>query len=394
MNDKLNIKVEHVSKKYCKLLKRSMLYGLKDIGRNMLGLSSRPDKLRKGEFWAVSDISFELKKGEVLGIIGPNGAGKTTILKMLNGIFWPDKGKITLRGRVGALIHVGAGFHSLLTGRENIYINAAMLGMSKQEADKKFDDIVKFADIGDFLDTPVKFYSSGMFVRLSFAIAVHSQPDVLLVDEVLAVGDVNFRAKCYNRIAELMKNCAVVVVSHDMSAIARISSRCMVLNYGKVIFQGSPEKAIQDYLSFFVDQGKNVYSKGVHLLNYEIKAKKEDRNFFLTSGQPLEINLELESKEIFDSVTLKLSFISPSGESVAEWNSWFNGDYLKLPKGQKMFRISLDSLWFNPGTYHVSLIVTSKNRIEHLLWIHRGWTLHIKGERYGNAPYEISGSIS
>lgn len=155
------ISVENVSKKYCKSLKKSMYYGAMDIGRNMLGLSSRSEKLRKDEFWALHDISFEVRKGETLGIIGPNGAGKTTLLKMLNGIFWPDKGKITIRGRIGPLIEVGAGFHPLLTGRENVYINAAILGMTRKQIDKKFDDIVDFSGIGNFIDSPVKFYSSG-----------------------------------------------------------------------------------------------------------------------------------------------------------------------------------------------------------------------------------------
>src|SRR5512146_2462261 len=165
MSDDVLIKVEHVSKKYCKSLKRSMLYGISDIGRNLFGQSSSPEKLRKDEFWAVDDVSFELKKGEVLGLIGTNGSGKSTLLKMLNGIFWPDRGKITIQGEVGALIEVGAGFHPLLTGRENIYMNGAILVMGKKEIDEKFDDIVAFADIRDFLDSPVKYYSSGMHVR-------------------------------------------------------------------------------------------------------------------------------------------------------------------------------------------------------------------------------------
>ena len=181
MDNDVVIKVENVSKKYCKSLKHSMLYGMSDIGRNVLGLKSRSERLRDNEFWALDDISFEVKRGETLGLIGPNGSGKTTLLKMLNGIFWPDKGKITIKGKVGALIAVGAGFHPLLTGRENIYINAAILGMSKREIDKKFDAIVDFADIGDFLDSPVKHYSSGMYVRLGFAVAVHCDPDILLV---------------------------------------------------------------------------------------------------------------------------------------------------------------------------------------------------------------------
>ena len=197
-----------------------MIYGVKDIGRNMFGLSSHSEKLRKNEFWAVDDVTFEIKKGETLGIIGANGSGKTTLLKMLNGIFWPDKGKIFVNGRVGALIQVGAGFHPMLTGRENVYINAAILGMSKKEVDEKFDDIVEFADIGNFLDTPVKFYSSGMFVRLGFAIAVHCEPNILLVDEVLAVGDEGFQNKCFNKIGELKKKeTTTILVSHNMHII-------------------------------------------------------------------------------------------------------------------------------------------------------------------------------
>ena len=187
------IKVENVSKKYCRSLKHTMMYGMQDIARNSIGLKSCSDTLREGEFWALNDVSFEVKKGETLGIVGANGSGKSTLLKLLNGIFMPDKGRIEINGRVGALIEVGAGFHPMLTGRENIYVNGAILGMSKKEIDKKFDEIVDFADIGDFIDSPVKHYSSGMYVRLGFAIASHADLDILMVDEVLAVGDFRFK---------------------------------------------------------------------------------------------------------------------------------------------------------------------------------------------------------
>jgi lipopolysaccharide transport system ATP-binding protein len=181
-----------------------MLYGVYDVARDMFGLNGHSEQLRNTEFWAIDDVSFNVKRGECLGIIGPNGAGKSTLLKMLNGILLPDRGKLTMRGRVGALIELGAGFHPMLTGRENIYVNGAILGLCKSDIDRKFDEIVAFAELKDFVDSPVKFYSSGMYVRLGFAVAVHLKPDVLLIDEVLAVGDDHFRSKCTHKIAQAM----------------------------------------------------------------------------------------------------------------------------------------------------------------------------------------------
>lgn len=259
MSDEVAIKVDNVSKKYCKSLKRAMIYGVQDILRNTLGLSSHSHILRKKEFWAVDDVSFEVKKGETLGIIGPNGAGKTTILKMLNGIFWPDKGKISIRGKVGALIAVGAGFHPLLTGRENIYINAAILGMTKKEVDKKFDDIIEFADIGDFINSPVKYYSSGMFVRLGFAIAVHYDPEVLLVDEILAVGDIEFQNKCFNKIGELMaKGITIILVSHNIFSIRRTCNRCLWLDKGEIRKYGDTLAVTDSYQNWILEKEKKL----------------------------------------------------------------------------------------------------------------------------------------
>jgi lipopolysaccharide transport system ATP-binding protein len=243
------IKVEDVSKKYCKSLRNSMFYGVMDIGRNMLSLSCRPARLRTGEFWSVQDVSFEVKRGDVVGLIGPNGAGKTTLLKMIHGILLPDKGKITVKGRVGALIAVGAGFHPLLTGRENIYINGAILGMTRKEIEENFDAIVDFADIGDFLDAPVKHYSSGMFVKLGFSIAVHCEPDILLIDEILAVGDTAFQSKCYARLAEIMKRgVAIVMVSHSMDAIRHMCKRAVFLWKGRVREIGDADPVTLNYL--------------------------------------------------------------------------------------------------------------------------------------------------
>jgi len=195
------VRVEGVSKKFCRDLKRSLWYGLKDTAADLLGGHSS-NGLRPDEFWALDGVSLELARGECLGLIGRNGAGKTTLLKMLNGLIKPDKGRIELAGRVGALISLGAGFNPILTGRENIYVNGSVLGLTTKEIDSKLAEIIAFSEIDDFIDTPVQSYSTGMQVRLGFAVATAMQPDVLLLDEVLAVGDAAFRNKCYERLAE------------------------------------------------------------------------------------------------------------------------------------------------------------------------------------------------
>ena len=183
----------------------------------------------------MKDVSFELKRGECLGLIGPNGAGKSTLLKMLNGLIKPDKGRITMHGRVGALIELGAGFKPILTGRENIYVNGSVLGFTKKEIDKKLDAIINFAELDEFIDTPVQNYSSGMKVRLGFAVAAQMEPDVLMIDEVLAVGDAAFRTKCIQVIAEIAKKSAIIFVSHTMPLIGRMSSKAMLMVRGEKI---------------------------------------------------------------------------------------------------------------------------------------------------------------
>jgi lipopolysaccharide transport system ATP-binding protein len=248
VNDGISIAVEHVSKKFCKSLRKSMFYGLSDVARNMIGLRSPTEKLRKDEFWAVDDVSFEVRKGETLGIIGANGSGKTTVLSMLNGIIWPDKGEISIDGRTGALISVGAGFHPTLSGRENIYLQGGILGMTKKQLDERFDDIVQFADIGDFLEAPVKFYSSGMIVRLGFAIHICVEPEVLLIDEVLSVGDLSFQNKSMRKLTELRKRTnAVVFVSHNLEHIKTICDRVLIMERGEVVFSANSDEAIIKY---------------------------------------------------------------------------------------------------------------------------------------------------
>jgi len=227
MSDTL-VKVENTSKKYCRSLKKSLWYGMLDLGHELVG-SRRESSLRADEFWAVHDASFEIKRGECLGLIGRNGAGKTTLLKMLNGQIRPDCGRIEIRGRVGALIALGAGFNPILTGRENIYVNAAVLGLTKKETDRRLEEIVEFAELAEFIDSPVQTYSSGMAVRLGFSIATTLEPDVMFIDEVLAVGDAAFRVKCYNKLMGLRDRMATIFVSHSMPQVAKLCTSGLIL---------------------------------------------------------------------------------------------------------------------------------------------------------------------
>jgi lipopolysaccharide transport system ATP-binding protein len=242
------IKVENVNKKFCRSLKRSLWYGLNDLGSELMGRSKFHETLRRDEFWATRGVSFTVDRGEALGLIGHNGAGKTTLLRMLNGLIKPDAGRIEIRGRMQALIALGAGFNPVLTGRENVYVNASVLGISKSEIDRRFDEIVEFSGLSEFIDMPVQSYSSGMVVRLGFSVAAHLEPDILLVDEVLAVGDLAFRTKCQVRIQELKKTgVAIIFVSHNLHAINHVCSRAIALEKGQVLFDGEVEKAIDVY---------------------------------------------------------------------------------------------------------------------------------------------------
>lgn len=387
MNNNVAIKVEHISKKYCKSLKKSMLYGIKDIGRNMLGLSSHSEKLRKNEFWAVDDISFEVKKGETLGIIGPNGAGKTTFLKMLNGIFWPDKGKITVKGRVGALIEVGAGFHPLLTGRENVYINAAILGMTKKEVDKEFDQIVEFADIGDFIDAPVKFYSSGMFIRLGFAIAVHCEPDILLVDEVLAVGDVFFRRKAIERLNQIKKQgTTIVFVSHDMNTVEGFCDKGIYFDSGKVMKQGSISLAVAAYQNVALDpeilrrkdpQFRDVLiqdkviaetynTKEIEVVAVKIFDKSGKKCAVFKTGDEMVVQIEIKPKKRIEDCIISISAKRSDGIRCFMERSCFNS--FKLPILDKckccQIEVRIYPLQLTAGTYVLHVAFSDRSLVQ------------------------------
>lgn len=229
--------VEHVSKRF---LKRNT-HSFKEAFVGWI----RGKKVRADSFLALDDLSFQVGQGESVAVVGLNGSGKSTTLKLISGVLEPDKGKVYTRGRVAGLIEVGAGFHPELSGRENVYLNAAILGMSKDEIDDRFDDIVAFSEIGDFIDQEVKHYSSGMFMRLAFSVAIHVELDILLVDEVLSVGDAPFRAKCINKIQELTaQGVTMLVVSHSMGMIKDLCDRGIVIQKGKKIYDGEIDGAL------------------------------------------------------------------------------------------------------------------------------------------------------
>ncbi|RLG42989.1 MAG: ABC transporter ATP-binding protein, partial [Thermoproteota archaeon] len=246
------IRFENVSKRY-KLGVRgggSLREAASDLFRRMLGRKGDNPADDSKYIWALKDVSFEVEEGEALGIIGPNGAGKTTILKLLSGITKPTRGRIWLKGRVSSLIELGAGFHQDLTGRENIYLNGTILGLKRKEIDEKFRSIVEFSELEKFIDTPIKRYSSGMYVRLGFAVAVHVDPEILLVDEVLAVGDMAFQRKCLNRMREMLRkeSTTVVFVSHNLSAVQGLCDRVIWLDKGSIVEEGEPKRVISKYI--------------------------------------------------------------------------------------------------------------------------------------------------
>lgn len=299
------IKVEGVRKKFCRSLRKSLQYGMQDIAADLMG-QRMSSKLRRGEFYAVDDISFELRRRECLGIIGRNGAGKTTLLKMLNGLIKPDAGRITVRGRVGALIALGAGFNPLLSGRENIYVNGAILGMKKAEIRAKLEGIIDFAELREFIDAPVQSYSSGMVVRLGFAIAIHCHPDSLLLDEVLAVGDTAFQSKCFNTLNELRnRGIGFILVSHNLSSIDAFCDRVVYLKQGRSVYVGSTQTAIAKYNRDMLNEGatpqgdgdefQKISGSGKVLMKRVLFIDEAGREISETHvGQPVTLRIEYE----------------------------------------------------------------------------------------------------
>jgi lipopolysaccharide transport system ATP-binding protein len=364
------VKVENVSKKFCRSLKRSLWYGMKDISSELFRRNSHPE-LRLEEFWALSDVSFELRRGECLGLIGRNGAGKSTLLKMLNGLIKPAEGRITMRGRVCALIELGAGFNPILTGRENVYVNAAVLGIPRQVVDKKLDSIVEFAEMEAFINTPVQYYSSGMKVRLGFAVAAQLQPDVMLIDEVLAVGDIGFRVKCISKIKELMQNSAVVFVTHTMQQVSNLCTKLIVLEKGKIEYHDNDVPGgIDHYLSKFSPMGSAVSGTGkafvsdVKISNGTRTASGKER-LLIEHGDDLSIEMDMTLKSPVRQLAILVWLEGRDQRIVADCFSHFCGFELYPHKRSKV-KLTLRDLELNMGLYSVGISVSDLSTKESL----------------------------
>jgi lipopolysaccharide transport system ATP-binding protein len=374
MNDTI-ITVENLSK----LFRLNKLQQRNNTLRDTLadGFSSSINRLRRRvppatqesdvSLWALKDVNFEVQRGEVLGIIGRNGAGKSTLLKILSRITEPTEGRAVIHGRVGSLLEVGTGFHPELSGRENIYLNGAILGMHRNEIDRKFDEIVEFAEVARFLDTPVKRYSSGMYVRLAFAVAAHLEPEVLVVDEVLAVGDVAFQKKCLGKMSDVaQEGRTVLFVSHNMSAVQRLCSKALLLERGKVAVSGSSQDVVASYWSTSLNAMSpdewidlaDVSRKGTNQCRFSAVSYTSGNEKFsyqpYTSG-PLEFGLEIESDDNRIVGSIAVTLYDQLGTKLINADTVTLGQSIPLRSGSNELRLRITQLHLNPGIYVLGL---------------------------------------
>ncbi len=355
------IQVENISKKYCKDLKKSLQYGIKDILREVVGLSKKKD-LRKDEFWALRNISFTVRRGECLGLIGHNGAGKSTLLKLLNGLIKPEEGVITMKGKIGALIELGAGFSPILTGRENIYINASILGFTEKEIDDQLDEIIAFSELSEFIDTPVQNYSSGMKVRLGFAIAAQMKPDILLIDEILAVGDMKFRMKCLNKISELLKSCAVIFISHSMPQISKVCNSSLLLSKGIVLEKSEDvSSVISEYFKqLYVSEESMIFGNGkVDILNISIfykELEKEGNYYLIPQFTEFKVTLEFSVDKSIKYFFIKISVFNFEQKPVAETSTLDYGIIYSNDKEIHHIDAAIANV-FNRGNFAITLFI-------------------------------------
>ncbi len=341
------------------------------IAKAMIGKSDR--RQNQNYVWALKDVSFDLEEGKVLGIVGRNGAGKSTLLKILSRVTEPTTGTVTVRGRVGSLLEVGTGFHPELSGRENIYMNGAILGMKRSEIDSKFDEIVDFSEVNQFIDTPVKRYSSGMYLRLAFAVAAHLEPEILVVDEVLAVGDAEFQKKCLGKMNDVaQQGRTVLFVSHNMSAILRLTQEAIVLNKGQMIMRGNTQEAVDYYLSSGQSQaGEKIWdAEDLPVASAEftpISLKVKDRSGkvvdTIRSTEPVTLEFEYQLNSSITGLRVGLYISTMRGEYIF---TSFDTDDAALYEnfdtrsaGRYVSRAEIPADIFNEGRYMVGVNASS-----------------------------------
>ena len=351
-------------------------------------------------FWALHDVTFQIRRGESVGLIGSNGAGKSTTLKILSRVTVPTTGTFSAVGRIGALIEVGAGFHFDLTGRENVFLNGAIMGMSRREVESKFNSIVSFAEIERFIDTPIKYYSSGMAVRLGFAVAAHINPDILLVDEVLAVGDAAFQAKCLNKLAELREQAkTIVLVSHNMTNIIQHCNRVVWLDRGTVHAVGDPETIVEEYLRAVSPSAPTTRSADsmidgdapVRIVSVVARNHRGEMNEPLVYGAPAALEVEYEVVGPVVDPVLGITFENANGQALGGLTSRFAGMKLDVSQPRGTVRLVLDPVIFTRGLYKLSVSLQDE-RLQRFydVWS-RSTTFSVEGPSL--ASREVAGHV-
>ncbi len=372
------IKFENVWKKFRRGEKvNSIREALPFFFRNVIQNGS--SGLRTNEFWALQNVNFEVRKGDILGIIGPNGAGKSTILKLLSNIMAPNKGKSQIKGRLTALIEVTAGFHQDLTGRENIYLNGAILGMTRREIDKKLDRIVDFSGLKEFIDTPIKRYSSGMSARLGFSVAAHMDPEILLVDEVLSVGDMDFQAKSSQKMREMLNSGATIIfISHNLPLVQSLCKRVILLHKGQIVKEGKADEIIPYYENIVYRQQEDVLKQELVLRDMKAKTNSGtpieildllicDENYNqkenFTINEFISLKVCVDTKEPIENPIFYLDIVRADGILCCSGSTKNNRQFLPKINGKIKIDVELGRMNLTPGIYIVKLSIWDKDMI-------------------------------
>ena len=350
-------------------------------------LKRLPFQRPREEFWAVRDVSLQVARGEALGIIGQNGAGKSTLLKLLSRITAPTTGEITLNGRLAALIELGSGFHPELTGRENVFLSGSLLGMRRREIAAKLDRIIAFSGVGSFIDTPVKRYSSGMYVRLGFAVAAHLDPDILLVDEVLAVGDASFQIQCLDRLNELRRNgTTMLFISHDLLAIEKLCDRVVLMQRGRLVASGAPHEVVEVYqqttATAHVADGAGVPQTGPRAVVVDdIRFSTVDGidTSITTTGAPLSAVVSFSVHEPVDDAVIEVFYYSRDGGTLfCQQTTALSGDILTLMPGKGCVEFATEGLGLQPGVYSVGATVRTRHGASVIDWFYGRTPLYVE----------------